>query len=315
MESGTFRQPPGRIAQRKIMLRVLLVSCALLAVVFGPCTAQSSSQSSAQSASHVSPSPALNSAAGSSSGEDSAAENELLQAANQSRELAGVPPLRMDESLREAAREHARRMVASGLLEHQLSGEPSLLERIAQVTFSNDPLKIDRAGENLANASCAPGANDVLMQSAPHRHNLLDRGFNVAGVAAVWSNGRLYVVQDFAHEVPSYSAQQSRKLVSDAVDEMRQQAGLPELVRLTPPNLDQAACKLASESHPNARLLAASYENRRIIAYTQSRPEVLPAGALHLLRDPDVRQFAVGACYARNAAYPTGMYWVAILLY
>jgi hypothetical protein len=153
------------------------------------------------------------------------------------------------------------------------------------------------------------------MRSTPHRENLLDRGFNVAGIAAVWSKGRLYVVQDFAHEVPSYSAQQSRKLVSDAVDEMRQQAGLPELAQLTPPHLDEAACTLASESHPNARLLATSYDNRRIITYTQSHPEVLPAGALRLLRDPDVRRFAVGACYARNTAYPTGIYWVAILLY
>jgi hypothetical protein len=42
---------------------------------------------------------------------------------------------------------------------------------------------------------------------------------------------------------------------------------------------------------------------------------MLPPGALRLLRDPGVRQFAVGSCYARNAAYPTGMYWVAILLY
>jgi uncharacterized protein YkwD len=293
------------------MLRAIVVSCALLAVVFGPCAAQSARQSSSQSASHVSPSPASNSAAGSSSGEDSAAENELLQAANHSRELAGAPPLRMDESLREAARAHARLMIVSGQLEHQLSGEPSLLERIAQVSS----LKMDRAGENLANASCAPGANDVLMQSPPHRHNLLDRGFNVAGVAAIWSKGRLYVVQDFAHEVPSYSAQQTRKLVSDAIDEMRQQAGLPELAQLTPPHLDEAACKLASENRPNARLLAASYDNRGIVTYTQSRPEVLPAGALRLLRDPNIRQFAVGACYARNVAYPTGMYWVAILLY
>jgi len=39
----------------------------------------------------------------------------------------------VEESLREAARMHARRMVASGLLEHRLAGEPSLLERIAAV--------------------------------------------------------------------------------------------------------------------------------------------------------------------------------------
>jgi hypothetical protein len=96
---------------------------------------------------------------------------------------------------------------------------------------------------------------------------------------------------------------------------MRQQAGLPELVQVSPPNLNEAACSLAEEGHPNARLLATAYTNRKIVTYTESRPEVLPQGALRLLRDPDIHQFAVGSCYARNAAYPTGIYWVAILLY
>ena len=298
------------------MLRALAVSFAMLAVIPGPCAAQSTPPAADfRNRSGINqPTPNSNSAAGSSSGEDSAAENELLQAANRSRELAGVPPLRMEERLREAARAHARRMIASQRLEHQLSGEPSLLERIALVSPLS-ALKIDRAGENIANATCAPGANDALMRSAPHRENLLDRAFNVAGIAAIWSKGKLYVVQDFAHEVPSYSAQQSGKLVGRSVSEMRQLAGLPELVQLAPPNLDQAACSLASENRPNARLLATAYDNRKIITYTQSHPEVLPQGALRMLRNPGVRQFAVGACYARNAAYPTGMYWVAILLY
>jgi uncharacterized protein YkwD len=296
------------------MLRALAVSFAMLAANPGPCAAETTPPAvdvRNDDIHNEQPAPHSNSAAGAYSGEDSAAENELLEWANKSRKLAGVPPLRMEESLREAARAHARRMVRSKQLEHKLSGEPSLLERIAQVS----PLKMDRAGENIAYATCAPSANEVLMRSAPHRENLLDRGFNVAGVAAIWSKGRLYVVQDFAHEVPSYSAQQSEKLVGRAVDEMRQQAGLPELVQLTPPKLDEAACSLARENRPNARLLATAYDNRKIITYTQSRPEVLPQGALRLLRDPGVRQFAVGACYARNAAYPTGMYWVAILLY
>jgi uncharacterized protein YkwD len=257
----------------------------------------------------------LASAADSSNDEDSAAETELLNAANKSRELAGVPPLQLEESLQAAARAHARQMVRNDRLEHQLPGELPLLERIAQVISLDSPVKIDRAGENIANASCAPSANDVLMRSAPHRQNLLDSGFNIAGIAAVWRNGRLYVVQDFAHEVRSYSAQQSRKLVAQAIHETRHQAALPELTELTPPKLDEAACSLARENRPNAHLLAAAYENRKIIAYTQSRPEILPAAALPLLRDPGVRQFAVGSCYARNAAYPTGMYWVAILLY
>ncbi len=319
------------------MLRALAVSFAMLAVMLavnpGPCAAETRAPAVdvciavpngvRTGASSKLPIPQSDSAAASSPGEDSAAENELFAAVNKSRELAGVAPLRRNESLRAAALAHARRMVESERLEHQFSGEPSLLERIAQVGpmvipkngALKDALKIDRAGENIANATCAPGANEVLMRSAPHRRNLLDSGFNVAGVAALWSHGRLYVVQDFAHEVPSYSAKQSGQLVGRAVAAVRQEAGLPELAQLTPPNLDEAACSLARENRPNARLLATSYDNRKIIAYTQSRPEVLPEGALRLLRDPGVQQFAVGACYARNTAYPTGMYWVAILLY
>jgi uncharacterized protein YkwD len=304
------------------MLRTLAVSLAMLAVIPGLCAAQSTPPAAEVRNHHIHskpPSPQSNSAAESSSGEDSAAESDLLQAANKSRELAGVPPLRMDESLREAAKAHARRMVESERLEHQLSGEPSLLERIALVGPLVSPLKgalkIDRAGENIAYAPCAPDAHETLMRSPPHRENLLDRGFNVAGVAAFWSKGRLYVVQDFAHEVPSYTAQQSGKLVSRTIDEVRQQAGLPELARLTPPKLDETTCLLAGEGLRNAHLLSTAYDNRKIITYTQSHPEILPQAALPMLRDPGVRQFAVGACYARSAAYPNGTYWLAILLY
>jgi uncharacterized protein YkwD len=308
------------------MLRALAVSFAMLAVSPGLCAAQATPQAIEfpdQDVSHKQPTPHSNSAAGSSSGsgEDSAAENELLAAANQSREHAGVPPLRMDESLREAARAHAPQMIANGRLDHQFSGEPPLLERIARISpplndaQKNDTLKIDRAGENVGYASCAPDVNDALMHSAPHRHNLLDRDFNVAGIAAIWSKGKLYVVQDFAHQIPSYSAEQSAELVGRAVGGIRQQAGLSELVQLTPSNLDEAACSLAKESRPNAHLLATAYDNRKMITYTESHPEVLPQAAVNMLRDPGVRQFAVGACYARNAAYPTGTYWVAILLY
>jgi uncharacterized protein YkwD len=332
------------------MLRAIGVSFAVLVVSLGLGAAQESPSPFDVKGVAKQPSPHFNLAAGSLPDEDSAAEQELLDAAKKSREQAGVPPLRMEESLQRAAREHARGMAASKSLEHQLPGEPVLLERIALAisqgsagqdnaaqgdalqgdamqdnamqdnalqgdVMNDNALKLDRAGENIANASCALSANDVLMRSAPHRKNLLDRGFNVAGFAAIWSGGRLYVVQDFGHEVPSYSAQESRKLVGQAVGETRQQAGLRELAQVEPPRLDEAACSLAKENRPNAHLLAASYGNRRVIAYTQSRPEVLPPGALRLLRDPSVRQYAVGSCYARNAAYPTGMYWIAILLY
>jgi uncharacterized protein YkwD len=341
------------------MLRALAVAFAALALISAPSPAQTDSapdsqNTDSQNAGHsnsdsqglnvqnpdlqsedfTQPHPHANSAAGPSSAltddEDSAAESELLQSINKSRELVGAPPLRMNENLRQAARIHARRIVSSERLEHQLSGEPSLLERIglagsASEAPNNDALKIDRAGENLAYASSAAVAHDALMRSPSHRDVLLDHGFNIVGVVAIWRNGLLYVVQDFAHEVPSYSAHESRKLIVHAIDGLRQQAGLPQLVQLTPPNLDEAACSLAGEDRPNARMLATAYNDqryneqqhgtRKIVTYTASHPDVLPKSALRLLGDPSLHQFAIGSCYARNTAYPTGMYWVAILLY
>jgi uncharacterized protein YkwD len=296
------------------MFRATVIFFAMLVLSRGNCAAQSPGAApNTESPENLrnQPSPHITTVPKTSAGEDPAAENELLVLANKSREQAGAPRLRMDETLRQAARQHAQLMIARDRMDHQYYGEPELLHRIATA----GPLKTDYAGENLASASSAASAHEALMHSPPHRHNLLDTGFDVAGIAAFWSNGQLYVVQDFAHEIPSYSAHEGDKLVSKAVAEVRQQAGLSELKQLAPPKLNEAACSLSRGSRPDAHLLSAAYSNLQVIAYTQSRPEVLPAAAVHLLSDSGVQQFAVGACYARNATYPNGTYWIAILLH
>jgi cysteine-rich secretory family protein len=183
--------------------------------------------------------------------------------------------------------------------------------RIADVSS----LRFDRAGENVAYNASADSAHDALMHSPPHRQNLLDPNFNVAGVAAIWSGGRLYVVEDFARQVPSYSAQQTRQMVGRAINEIRSQSGLPQLRQVSSSGLDEAVCSMSKQNRVSARPLNVSYPSREIITYTQSRPEVLPQNAVRLLSNGGVSQFAIGTCYARAAQYPSGMYWVAILLY
>lgn len=270
-----------------------------------------STQPELNSVHHQQPAPKLIAAALPSITEDVAAESELLALANESRQQAGVSPLHADRSLTEAARDHARLMVDSGTLSHQYAGEPALLERIAQA----GSIRLDRAGENVAYNASPENAHAALMHSPPHRENLLDPGFNAAGIAAVWSNGRLYVVEDFAHEVPAYSAQQSRQLVVRAINEVRRRAGLSPLTQVTASGLDSAVCSLTRQNRPSARPLNVAYPSREVITYTQSRPEILPQSAVRMLGDSGIRQFAVGACYARDAQYPSGTYWVAILLY
>ncbi|HVM91605.1 MAG TPA: CAP domain-containing protein [Terriglobales bacterium] len=243
-------------------------------------------------------------------GEDTSAEAALLESINHSRSQSGAKPLRMDDSLRIAARAHARLMVNNHQLEHNFPGEPSLLQRIANAS----PLALDRAGENIAVATCPNDAAEMLFQSPPHRKNLLNPKFNVAGIVAIWSRGHLYVVQDFAHEVRSYTPRETGKLVVGAIEDLRRDDSLPQLTQRPMASLDNSACQLATQARPNARLLAATYTNRKIIAYTQSQPDLLPRRASRLLADPSLRQFAVGSCYARNSAYPTGIYWIAVLL-
>jgi uncharacterized protein YkwD len=143
------------------------------------------------------PTPKLLSAALSSSTEDSDAEGVLLELANQRRKEAGVPPLRANEGLTAAARVHARLMVDKQQLSHQFDGEPSLMPRLRV-----SGLQLSWVAENVALNASAEKAFEALMQSPPHRQNLLDPDFNAAGFAAFWSDGKLYVVQDFARVLP-----------------------------------------------------------------------------------------------------------------
>jgi uncharacterized protein YkwD len=193
---------------------VLALAATTLAQSQAPADSASSSRDSQRSASPASPSPrssvgrstqptpkllsaATSSATSPSPREDSTAESTLLTLANQSREQVGAPPLRVNPNLAEAARAHARRMVEQQQLSHQFEGEPSLMPRLIEVG-----LQVDRAGENIAYNSSAEHAFLSLMQSPPHRQNLLDPRFDSAGFAAFRSDGRLYVVQDFAHVLP-----------------------------------------------------------------------------------------------------------------
>src|SRR5437667_6206991 len=154
-------------ASAKLMPFVLLVSLAVLL---------SNGALSAFAATPVSPSVTY----------DPAAERKLLELANQARIQAGLTPLRTDEGLTEAAREHAAAIAERQQLSHQLPGEAPLAQRLTASTN----LHLERGGENVATAATVDQIYASLMRSAPHRENLLNPSFNVAGFGVV-RNGYL----------------------------------------------------------------------------------------------------------------------------
>jgi hypothetical protein len=149
------------------------------------------------------------------------------------------------------------------------------------------------------------------MASPPHRENLLNPAFNVAGFAAVRMGETLYVTQDFGHGLPTYSAQKSEELVSASLSQLRGQKGFSVLQRIDAADAQSSACAMASAGSINMPAPKASY----VVRYTTMQPQSLPASAVNALADPSIHAYSIGSCYGRSSGYPNGAYWMVLLLY
>jgi uncharacterized protein YkwD len=237
-------------------------------------------------------------------------EQQLLQLANEARQQAGAPPLTLDRGLSQAARTHAQAMLESRQLSHQFAGEPSLPQRLAVTTN----LQLDQEGENVALDYDAVHGHEHLMLSPPHRANLLNPAYNVVGLGVVRSGDQLYIVQDFGHALPNYSATELKDRIAAAVNQTRRQTHQPDLLRRDLLTADNAACSMAEADKLGTSPVRKLAERSTVLTYTSLHPETLPNGAPRAIAGRSVRSFSVGACYARTATYPTGVYWVVVTL-
>jgi uncharacterized protein YkwD len=241
---------------------------------------------------------------------DSEAEQRLLELANQARSQAGESPLVLDDGLSQAARIHAQAMFEERQLSHQFDGEPSLVRRLAAA--SN--LLLDQNGENVALDSDVDRGHQHLMLSAPHRANLLNPAYNVVGLAVIPSGNRLYIVQDFGHALPTYSASEVKNQIAAAVTQTRGHAGHPNLQRRDLRTADDVACSMARADKLGTSPVYRLAQRYTVLTFTSLHPETLPTNATRAVNGRNLSTFSVGTCYARTNTYPTGAYWVVISL-
>src|SRR3954468_4462680 len=149
------------------------------------------------------------------------AEQQIFNLANEARENAGVEPLQWNEQAAEAARAHAKLMAEKQALSHQFSGEPELRERLGATG-----LRFDSAAENVADASSAEESHEALMNSAPHRQNLLNPKYNSLGIGVAKRGGQYYVVQDFAHAISTHAAADVEDTIISDFNKLRASHGL-----------------------------------------------------------------------------------------
>jgi hypothetical protein len=212
----------------------------------------------------------------------------------------------MDEGLIQAARAHCKEMAAHNQLSHQLSGEPGLTHRLA----ANSSLHMDRAGENVGYAASAAESHDGFMHSPPHRENLLDPAFNVAGFGVIHSGDMLYVTQDFGHSLPSYSGDKAQDDIADSIAKIRAQARLAPLRKVQMDAAQTAACAMSKAD----ALIRQFSAGRYIVRYTSNSPAELPNGSEKAIHDPAATSFSVGICFGRTTTYPTGIYWIVLVI-
>lgn len=128
------------------------------------------------------------------SSEQASDEAQLVDMINQSRAVKGAPPLTIDPRLSEAARKHTNVMIETGVLSHQLPGEPDLSSRL-----SGENVPFDTAAENLGWDVDVVATHEGLLDDPPHLRNIMDPQFNVVGVAVIRSGDHVFVTEDFAH--------------------------------------------------------------------------------------------------------------------
>jgi len=246
------------------------------------------------------------------SAEGSALEQQyaLWNLVNQARNQAGLSPLAWDSSLADAAEEHAQMMASQGTISHQFTGEPALLERL---TAHN--ARLDRASENAVYDITVEGAHDNFMSSAPHRANLLDPSFDAIGIGVVENGGILYIVEDFSHRMVDVPDEQAAQMAAASFEALRRQTGGDELSLVPDVRLQRMAQTMAEHEMPNSSAALALPGARLAASYATLDPANLPPSVAHLTALRGVTHFSVGAHYARGPKYPSGLYWVTIVLF
>ncbi len=241
---------------------------------------------------------------------DSSGEKQLVELINQERAREGLPPLQPDERLMDAARKHDRLMVKYHALSHQFDGEVPLQMRVA-----DENLRSDRQAENVALEMDIAGAHAILMNSAPHRANILNSRYNAVGVAVMQSGDRLYVTEDFAHRLPDYSELEADSVVQEAITKYATSQGFPVPVRKPHPALRQMACNMALVDALDTDTPRHVEGVRRAVAWTATNLEQLPEVAQKLLAQPSSSGYSLEVCFARSVSHPGGVYWIVMVIY
>jgi hypothetical protein len=206
-----------------------------------------------------------------------------------------LEPVKLDGQLALAARQHANEMARRGTISHQFPGEQDLAARVGEagVHFS-------LVTENVAEAPNSSIIEDLWMNSAGHRANLLDPKVDSIGISVVRAGGQFFAVEDFARTVAHLTLEEQESTVAS----MLQKTGL--------------ALATGSADARQTCTMETGYAGIRqpwfVMRYTAADIHLLPAELTSRIATGKYHKAVVGACVTGKQS-PFTSYSVAILLY
>jgi uncharacterized protein YkwD len=221
-------------------------------------------------------------------------EKLLLDAANHERSVAGLQPLKWDDALAAAARQHAQVMASQNLLLHQCLDEPPLDQRAAKAGA-----KFSIIAENIAVGPNPETIHNGWMRSLGHRKNILNADVSSVGIATMRGSGGLFAVQDFSRPVEALSLEQQEERVVSLLREN----GL-------------AAADATEDARKTCNLSRgfAGAPSSYVIRFEVTELGKLPEDLFQKVKSRAYRKAAVGACTDGGSAGFT-RYRLAVLLY
>jgi len=234
-------------------------------------------------------------------------EGRLLDLLNQERVRNGLPKLEWNYQLAEAARAHTGLLVKHNALSHQFPGESVLGDRIGATG-----LRFDVAAENVAAGGFVEDVHKGLMDSPQHRANILNPKYNSIGLAILSREDELWVTEDFANALPSFSEGQFRDAVIAAFRKKREASRIASIVVNVNDHLHDLAC---SESNDAQQVLQGLPGATTLIIFTSSVPEKLSPSMEKAAADKSAHRLEIGVCFKPGKEHGYGSFRILAALY
>lgn len=234
-------------------------------------------------------------------------EQQLFDLVNREREKAGLNKLEWNDRLSQAALAHSRLLAENRDLSHQFAGEEPLQQRVGATG-----LRFNSVAENVAAAPAVAVAHKGLMESPGHRANILHQDYNAIGIAIVERDHELFVTQDFAHTLVSYTEKQFRDAVVTGFNHARRARGLRPVDVVTDPQLRRSAC---AQDLNTDKMIQKLPGTAGLVVFSLSEPGALPDDLRKFAADKTVDRLNIGVCLQTGGKTGFSKFWVVTAFY